>query len=93
MENLGRPISVNDLAAAVNCSRLHFTRLFQAAEGRSPHEFIADLKMRLAVRLLQTTPGSVKEVAAACGYEDTSYFCKVFKKFHGTTPAGFRNRQ
>ena len=49
--------------------------------------------MRLAVRLLQTSAGSVKEVAAACGYEDTSYFCKVFRKFYGTTPAGFRDRR
>ena len=93
MEHLDQPISVNDLAEAVKCSRWHFTRRFQAAEGRSPHEFITELKMRLAVRLLQTSAGSVKEVAAACGYEDTSYFCKVFRKFYGTTHAGFRDRR
>ena len=47
--------------------------------------------MRLAVRLLQTTNGSVKEVAENCGFEDASYFCKVFRNHYGVSPAGFRS--
>ena len=34
---------------------------------------------------------SVKEIAASCGFDDTSYFCKVFRKFHGLSPARFRS--
>ncbi len=91
LANLSRPLSVGDLADAVGCSRWHFSRRFQQLEGKSPHEFVTDLKMRLAVRLLQTTNGSVKEVAENCGFEDASYFCKVFRSHYGVSPAGFRS--
>ncbi len=91
LAHLGRHISVNQLAAAVGCSRSHFSRRFEQAAGCPPHEFINELRMRLAVRLLQTTNGSVKEIAASCGFDDTSYFCKVFRKFHGLSPARFRS--
>ena len=90
MKHLGRPLSVAELASECHCSRWHFSRRFSALEGRTPHEFITDLKMRYAVRLLQTTGDSIKEIASACGYDDTSYFCKVFKRVHGSTPAEFR---
>ena len=47
--------------------------------------------MRLAVRLLQTTTASVKEIAAQCGFDDVSYFCKVFRKVHSLTPGEYRS--
>lgn len=90
-KNLDRPITVEMLAEIAGCSRGHFTRRFQEFEGISPHEFIVRQKMRLAVRLLQTTVASVKEISAACGFEDTSYFCKVFKQYHGVAPGSYRN--
>ena len=88
--NLDRPITVEMLAEMAGCSRGHFTRRFQELEGISPHEFIIRQKMRLAVRLLQTTVASVKEISASCGFEDTSYFCKVFRQYHGISPGAFR---
>ncbi len=90
LAHLGELLTVNELAEAVGCSRSHFSRRFEQAAGRPPHEFINELRMRLAVRLLQTTAGSVKEIAASCGYGDVSYFCKVFRKFHGTPPGRYR---
>lgn len=89
--NLDRPVTVDELARIAGCSRGHFTRRFQELEGVSPHEFIIRQKMRLAVRMLQTTVASVKEISASCGFEDTSYFCKVFRQYHGTTPGGYRS--
>ena len=53
--------------------------------------FIIEQKLNNALMLLKTTRGSLKTVAALCGFEDTSYFCKVFKKYYGTTPDEFRN--
>lgn len=88
-KNLDRPISVDELARVAGCSRWHFTRRFQEIEGVPPHEFIIAQKMRLAVRMLQTTAAPVKEIAMQCGFEDTSYFCKVFKHHYGTTPGGY----
>ena len=47
--------------------------------------------MRLAVRLLQTSTASVKEISAQCGFDDVSYFCKVFRKVHSLTPGEYRS--
>ena len=88
--NLDRPISVDDLARVAGCSRWHFTRRFRELAGEPPHTFILAQKMRLALRLLQTTAAPVKEIAGSCGFEDTSYFCKVFKLHYGITPGGYR---
>jgi len=89
-KNLDRPISVEDLADVAGCSRWHFSRRFRKLSGESPHSFILAQKMRLALRLLQTTAASVKEIALSCGFDDTSYFCKVFKLHYSTTPAAYR---
>lgn len=91
LAHLDQPLLVNQLAAEVGCSRAHFSRRFLQLAGCPPHEFILDLRMRLAVRLLQTTNDSVKEIAERCGFNDPSYFCKIFRKFHGFTPANFRS--
>ncbi|WP_294432822.1 AraC family transcriptional regulator [uncultured Victivallis sp.] len=91
LEHLAEPLDVAKLAEAVGCSRSHFSRRFRKEEGISPHEFIIRLKMRLAVRLLQTTTASVKEIAAQCGFDDVSYFCKVFRKVHSLTPGEYRS--
>lgn len=91
LEHLSEPLDVADLAGAAGCSRSHFSRRFRKEEGISPHEFLIGLKMRLAVRLLQTTTASVKEIAAQCGFDDVSYFCKVFRKVHQLTPGEYRS--
>jgi AraC-like DNA-binding protein len=46
--------------------------------------------MTKAVRLLSSSAMSVKEIAAACGYSDSNYFCRIFKKNTGTSPGQFR---
>ncbi len=91
LKHIDRNLDVDELAKAAGYSRGHFTRKFQELEGMPPHRYVLELKMRLAVRLLQTSSDTVKEIAAACGFEDTSYFCKVFKRFYKSTPAEFRN--
>ncbi len=92
-KNLDRPISVEELAKVAGCSRWHFTRRFRELAGDSPHVFITTQKMRLALRLLQTTTAPIKEIAAGCGFDDTSYFCKVFKHHYGMTPGHYREGQ
>lgn len=91
LRHLSRPVSVEDISGFVGLSRWHFSRRFKKACGRSPHDFITDLKMRAAVRRLQSSRDSVKEISACCGFEDPAYFCKVFKHIHGATPAEFRS--
>ena len=91
LANIERNPDIEELADVAGYSRGHFYRKFKESTGQNPHEFILDLKMRFAMRKLQTEYNiSIKEAAASCGFDDQSYFCKVFKKFFGVTPASFK---
>lgn len=90
VKNLGNPISVEELARRTGYSRWHFSRLCSERLGCSPQRYIHELKMRMAIRLLQTTNQTVKEVAGSCGFEDPAYFCKVFRRIHRMSPGVFR---
>ena len=91
LHNISRQISVEDVAAFAGLSRWHLSRRFQQAYGKPLHDFIVELKMRMAVRRLQSSRDSVKEISVFCGFDDPSYFCKVFKRIYGTTPGEFRS--
>jgi len=93
MEHIGEDITIDDLAEISGYSRYHFSRMFHKYQGITPMAFISDLKMRLAVRLLQTERLSIKEIAEKCGFMDVSYFCKVFRNSQGVSPARFRNQK
>ena len=90
LKNIDKPISVNDMSKCAGYSRYHFTRLFKEYTGSSPQYFMNQLRIRMAVRLLQTEQLSVKEIAQRCGFEDVSYFCKIFRKFQKVSPNEFR---
>ena len=89
--HMEQPITVGDLAKEVGYSRWHFSRIFTRVYGKNPHLFIIEQKLNNALTLLKTTHNSLKTISALCGFEDTSYFCKVFKKYYGTTPDEFRH--
>lgn len=90
LKNIDKPISVNGMAKCAGYSRYHFTRLFKQYMGDSPQYFMNQLRIKMAVRLLQTERLSVKEIAQRCGFEDVSYFCKIFRKFQKVSPNEFR---
>ena len=90
IEHIGGPIGVEDLAAAAGISRFHFSRLFSKWYGVTPSIFLREIRIDLAVRLLQTERLTVKEIADRCGFSDASYFCKVFRKETGVSPDAFR---
>lgn len=90
LTHLHEPITVDDMSNVAGYSRYHFTRLFTKYHGMSPGVFLKDLRIRRAIRLLQTEHISVKEVAERCGFDSANYFCKVFRKAIGTSPNAYR---
>lgn len=86
----GGDLTVEQLAAMAGYSRFHFSRLFRESEGMSPHEFLIRLRLRRAVRLLQTTDHPLKWIASETGFGEAAYFCRVFKRSYGVTPGAFR---
>lgn len=92
LEHLAENIGIDDMADFAGFSRSHFCRVFRAEAGKSPYEYLMELRAHTALRMLQAGNVPVKEVAFACGFAETGYFCKVFRKFFHTTPAAFRKK-
>jgi transcriptional regulator GlxA family with amidase domain len=84
------PLSVPDLARAVNVSPSYLTRLFRQQTGRPPAKFARDTRLERAHALLRTSFLTVKEVMAEVGWNDPSHFCRDFKREFGLSPTAVR---
>lgn len=88
--HLASRLEIADIAAQVNLSERHLTRLFRQQTGKSLLEFITGERLALACQLLVERKLSVKQVARAVGYPDAHYFTTLFGRKYGKTPTEFR---
>lgn len=79
-------MTVEELARQLEISRSTLFRKFRDAYGVSPKQYQDSARMQRAKRLLQQSPGTVKEIARACGYEDSHYFSRAYRRVHGKAP-------
>lgn len=82
-------ISVDKVADAVNLSRYYFMREFKRITGHTVIEYINLIRCERAVELLMCGKYNVKEIAVRLGYDDVSYFTKMFKKTTSHLPSDF----
>ena len=83
-------VSVDDLAAEMNLSRVQLYRKVKQITGSSPVELLRTTRLKRAYQLLLTTDKSVSEVAYAVGFTAPSYFTKCFKEEYGMVPGDVR---
>ncbi|MBN1864859.1 MAG: helix-turn-helix transcriptional regulator [Victivallales bacterium] len=88
-ENLGRALTVGELAEHFGMCEQNFRRLFKAATGSSPKEFILTAKMAKAKELLASRI-PVKEVASLLGFREEFYFRRIFRRTTGHTPGSYQ---
>ena len=93
MDHLDQPLQVATLAAMACVSPSHYFALFKRRTGSAPMDYFTHLRMERARRLLESTNHSVKEVAAALGYDDPFYFSRVFKGVNRMAPSFYRQQQ
>lgn len=86
-------ISVRELARQSGYSKDHFTRRFKEAIGRTPRQYINDVKLDQAKKLLRTTDMSVSQIASALGFCDAGYFTNFFCEKAGVTPSYYRKQK
>jgi AraC-like DNA-binding protein len=91
VQHLDRPLQVAALAAKASISPSHYFVLFKRQTGHAPIDYFTHLRMQYACRLLDSTSSSVKEVAAALGYNDPFYFSRVFKSVSRIAPSQYRD--
>jgi AraC family transcriptional regulator, arabinose operon regulatory protein len=88
--SLPRALDVNALASDFGLSRTNFSHFFRAQTGRTPARFAAEVRVHLATRMLLDTRAPLKQIAQDCGFANTNYFCKVFRRFQHMSPASYR---
>jgi AraC family transcriptional regulator of arabinose operon len=91
-ENPGKDYRLNDMAARIECSRDHFTRLFRKIKQTTPQAFIVNTRIRAAKNLLRYSSFSVSHIAEIIGFNDIYYFSRQFKKKTGMSPSTYRIR-
>ena len=83
-------IKLEDLAALAAMAPSAFSRFFKQHTGRSPMDYIIDVRLGAAARMLVDTSSSVSEICYACGFNNLSNFNRTFKARRGYTPRDFR---
>lgn len=86
-------ISLEELAAKCLVSKYYLSHLFTKSTGKSIGRYILDKRMYMAKYLLSSTDLSVEQVSTDCGFSDSAYFCRLFKKETGFTPTQYRKAQ
>ena len=89
-QHLDKPLHVSTLATLANVSPSYYTVLFKRQTGSAPIDYFIRLRMQHACHLLEATSFSVKEVAAALGYDDPFYFSRIFKCVNEVAPSSYR---
>lgn len=83
------PLSLTDLAACVNMTPNYFCRYFKGMIHRTPMDYLNYYRIEAACERLSYTDKSITEIAYDCGFQDASYFVKVFRHYKHVTPSEY----
>ena len=91
--NLSEPeFDVEALASELGMSRSTLARKIKGITGKTPLDFIKDIKMKHACQMLKNKRMSIAEVVVALGYNDHKYFAASFREVYGMTPSEYQKK-
>lgn len=93
IENPGKPYTLDLLAEKCAMSRTTFSDRFHKAFGRPAMDFVREVRLRGAARLLKQTQDPIKAIAARVGYASRSNFSHAFSEFFGVAPVEYRSAE
>lgn len=96
MDVINRNISNSDLnvdmiAQEVGLSRVHLHRKMKELTNQTPHDFIRNLRLKQAAKLLKEGDHNISDIVYKCGFSNTTSFSTIFKKMYGQTPREYMN--
>ena len=90
-QNYASKISLDDVAKKLLVSTRSLSRLFLSETGKSFSENLAEYRIKMAIRLIESTQYKMVDIAMLVGYKDIKHFYKTFKKITGHTPMYYKD--
>lgn len=91
--NYAKPISLSEVAQTLSLSAGYLSSVFRKEIGCTYVQYVTELRMKAAERLLETTGLRVSEIARQVGYPNAAYFATLFRNATGFSPAEWRERK
>lgn len=88
--NISEKLTLDSVANAVHVSKYYLSHTFKNTVGMTVFEYITFTRISKAKQLLRETDDSITEICFAAGFDNLSYFGKVFREYEGTTPGTYR---
>ncbi|PWJ50506.1 helix-turn-helix domain-containing protein [Faecalicatena contorta] len=83
-------ISIIDICNLIYLSPNHFNRMFKEHTGRTPHQYLIDIRLEKAKELLRTKDFSIEDTARLCGFINAGHFAVTFKRSTQLSPSEYR---
>ena len=90
-KNFRDKLTLKDTADLFHVNQSYLSLLFKKEMGKNFTEYLTSLRLGEAKKLLKKTSLNLTQIAYRCGFDDQSYFSKVFKKVEGITPRNYRS--
>jgi transcriptional regulator GlxA family with amidase domain len=90
--HLDDKITIEAMAARARLSPSRFHSVFFQTFGTTPGRYLAEMRVRHAAELLQTTELTLAHIAELCGLANVHHFAKAFKRAMNTTPGKYRDK-
>jgi AraC family transcriptional regulator len=83
-------LGLDELACEAGLSTSHFIRSFRESAGKTPYQFLLDLRVQKAQTLMRNPHTSLAEIARSTGFADQHHLARVFRRIAGITPSTYR---
>ena len=90
-EHYRENINIEEYVESLCLSNSLFFRKFKLYTGMTPLQYLLDIRLSNAKKLLETTDYSINEIASIIGYDNALYFSRLFHKHIGMSPKEYRN--
>lgn len=91
--NFNSNITLKQVASQIYLTESNFCKFFKKATGKTFSDYLNEIRINEASRLLLQTDKTISQISFECGFETLSYFNRVFLKKKNQTPSGFRNNK
>ncbi len=88
--NFNRNITLAEISKEIFVSQAHFERMFKKYIGKTPHQYLVEIRIQKAMEMLKTEDCSIEETARRCGFVSLSHFSTVFKRVSGKNASEYK---